>query len=55
MATYVTRYETRDGKTRRVKDTIPPLRKEREPAAEAKESPGADNAHTPAKPVKEGA
>jgi hypothetical protein len=53
MGTYVTKYETRDGKTRRVEDAPPAPEGTKEPAA-APKTAGADNSHTPAKPAKEG-
>jgi hypothetical protein len=52
--THTTKYETRDGKTRRVKDTPPAKPGTAEPAAAPKPN-AADNTHGPGKPAKEGA
>ncbi|MDR1278642.1 MAG: hypothetical protein LBK02_07815 [Treponema sp.] len=57
MGTHVTRYETKDGKTRRAKDTPPaaPGKAETTGTTAAPKTNGADNTHAPGKPAKEGA
>jgi hypothetical protein len=51
---HTTRYETRDGKTRRVKDAPPAQAGTAEPAAPPKPA-SANNSQTPGKPAKQGA
>jgi hypothetical protein len=55
--THTTRYETRNGKTHRVKGPAPAAAGKPETAepAAAPKANGADNNHTPGKPAKEGA
>jgi hypothetical protein len=54
MGTYETRYETKDGKTRRVKNTSPAPSGAPGKASAPKPNPGADNTNLPAEPVKKG-
>jgi hypothetical protein len=54
MGSHVTRYETKDGKTRRAKNPPPAPQKTTEPKAAPKNA-GADNSHAPGSPAKEGA
>jgi hypothetical protein len=54
MGSYETRYETKDGKTRRVNDVPAAPHGAREPAAAPKKEPGADTSQAPGKPAKEG-
>jgi hypothetical protein len=49
--TYVTKYETRDGKTYRVEDAPPETQGAADPAA-APKSDGADHSQAPARPAK---
>jgi hypothetical protein len=53
MATHVTRYETKDGKTRRVNSPAHGPSGAQEPEA-APKTGGADNPQTPDKPAKQG-
>jgi hypothetical protein len=53
--TYVTKYETRDGKTYRVENDPPAPPGTREEADRPDASAGADSAKTPDKPAKQGA
>ena len=53
--THTTNYETRDGKTYRVKDAPPAPAGEKKPAAAPEPNAGADNTHAPGKPAKQGA
>ena len=53
--THTTNYETRDGKTYRVKDAPPAPSGAVKPAAAPEPDTGAETIHTPGKPAKQGA
>ena len=53
--THTTNYETRDGKTYRVKDAPPAPAGEKKPAAVPDANTGTEPTHAPAKPAKQGA
>jgi hypothetical protein len=53
--THTTTYETRDGKTYRVKDEPPAPAREKKPAAAPEVKTDAETTRAPAKPAKQGA